>query len=310
MFTFSTLFQNPFSSRVTDAELKRYAVAHFGLLLADSQFAGLAGPTDLALSGYSAALTEEEFWAARSKAGTREREASRVEFLEVLGQHEGAIRSRFGKDSFTYVRFFPSGVSHFREAPLDELDGKIGGFERVLREFQHELPGEVVAAFLGRPRPESAAVPLPAASGHAHDPLPEGAGAIARFRHARNAQLGAQGLLAEARAQVALRRAELENRLYKNLLHAIDAVQGQPEHRRIAAQRLFPQHYFGDYLRNNRRRSGAEEEAATEKPNAQDRAQSEGPAQAEAETVTSDRAVATSSATQTAGESGMATLPN
>ena len=157
---------------------------------------------------------------------------------------------------------FPSGVSHFREAPLDELDGKIGGFERVLREFQHELPGEVVAAFLGRPTNlECAAAPLPAASGHAHDPLPEGAGAIARFRHARNAQLGAQGLLAEARAQVALRRAELENRLYKNLLHAIDAVQGQPEPRRIAAQRLFPQHYFGDYLRNNRRRSGAERRA-------------------------------------------------
>jgi len=306
MFTFTTLFQNPFSTRVTDAELKRFAVAHLGLLRADTQFVGLAIPTDEVLSAYSGALTDEEFWAARSKAGTREREASREEFLEILGQHEGAIRSRYGKDSFTYVRFFPSGVSHFRETPLDELDGKIGGFERVLREFQHELPGEVVAAFLGKPKAESADGAEAVTPGHVHDPLPEGAGAIARFRHARNAQLGAQGLLVEARAQVALRRSELENRLYKNLLHAAAAVLDQPEHRQIAAQRLFPQHYFGDYLRNNRRRAGTEE-AATEAQSSQDQTQREGQAEAGAETV--DRTTAASSAPQADAESTAVTLP-
>jgi hypothetical protein len=306
MFTFSTLFQNPFTYRVTDAELKRFAVAHLGLLLADTQFVGLAGPTDEALSGYSAALTEEEFLAGRSKAATREREASREEFLGVLGQHEGAIRSRYGKDSFTYVRFFPSGVSHFRETSLDELDGKIGGFERVLREFQHELPAEVVAAFLGQPKAESGTGSPSAPAGHVHDPLPEGAGAIARFRHARSAQLGCQGLLAEARAQVALKRAELENRLYKNLLHAVAAVQDQPEHRRIAAQRLFPQHHFGDYLRNNRRRAGAEEaETESETSNAQDQGQ-----QAEAETArgSADREAAQTSAPQATSDSNAAAL--
>ena len=95
-------------------------------------------------------------------------------------------------------------------------------------------------------------------------------------------------------------------RLYKNLLHAVAAVQDQPEHRRIAAQRLFPQHHFGDYLRNNRRRAGAEEaETESETSNAQDQGQ-----QAEAETASgsADREAAQTSAPQATSDSNAAAL--
>lgn len=264
MYSFTALFRNPFSARVTDSELRRFGVTHAGLLLADVHFTGLAGVTREAIENYSGALTDEEFWNARSKAATREREQARELFLDVLGQHEGAIRSKFGKDSFTYVRFFPSGMAGFRDATLDDLDDKVSGFERVLREFANDLPKEVIVSFLGEPRTEPLPEPKP------HDPLPVGSGAIARLRHARNAQLAAQGRLVEARSQVARARAALETRLYLNLLHVAGATVDQPEHRKVAAARLFPQHIFGDYLRNNRRKGQeevqpGEESSASEK---------------------------------------------
>ncbi len=124
------------------------------------------------------------------------------EFKDLAALHAGAIASKFGgRKAFDYTRFYPRGVTEYRQANLENVEEKMTRFEEALKEVGNRLDPDLVADFIhpgSEEKPEK--------------------GVILRFREARAAQLEAKAAHAESKSAAHAAREVLDDQLMDNLL--------------------------------------------------------------------------------------------
>ncbi len=229
MLNFDNFFRNLFDDiRISDDELNQYTMEHCQLLAPLSQYSSLEAATLTAYNAYFGAISNEAIKANIQKSLTANMTATRKEFLKLVGQHEGAVRSAWGEGTPNYLRFYPLGVTEYHEANLENINEKMTRFEQALTDLGSQLPAAVVNAFV-----------QPAGPGVTE-------GVILRFRSARAAQLAAKGETAAGKSAAHASRDVLEIQLMKNLFTvALDAVD-KSETEKQSLRALFPQHLLKD----------------------------------------------------------------
>lgn len=232
MQNFDTFFKQHFRSReISDDELNRYSLEHIQLLSAVPRFATVASLLTAAHTAYFGAITDEGTKAAIMKGLTNAMEMELKGLLAKLSQHEGTIRGKFGKDSASYLRFFPQGLTEYQRATRENIDQKITRFAAALGDFGDQLASEVVDDFT-----------------HAGDESSPPRGVIVRFRNALAAQRAAKAAFTASKAPSSATRAALEDVCMRALLTvALDGFTGtKTDAERRELRRLFPQHHLDE----------------------------------------------------------------
>lgn len=229
MLNFDNFFRNHFDNvEISDDELNQYSMEHVQLLAPLSQYGGLVTATMTAYDGYFGAISNEAIKANIQKSLTAAMNGTFEEFKSLVSQHEGAVRSTWGEGTPNYLRFYPLGITEYRNANLENIDEKMTRYEQALTDLGSNLPQAVVDAFV-----------LPAGPGVTE-------GVILRFRSARAAQLAAKGETAAGKSAAHTSRDVLEIQLMRNLFTvALDAVD-QDDTQKANLRALFPQHLVKD----------------------------------------------------------------
>ena len=226
MQDFDVFFKIHFSNRqISDDELNGYTTENIRLLAAVPRFGTVATTLLAAHTVYFGAITNEGTNAAIQKGLSQAMENARDGFLATLSRHEGAIRSKFGVGSASYLRFFPAGLTEYRDAKMDQIDQKLTRLTQAFTDLGAQLDPSVVADFT--------AAAVGSAPPH---------GAIPLFTQARAAQLAAKASTTASKNPSATTREALELACQKALLTvALDALDRTPAER-TELRRLFPQH--------------------------------------------------------------------
>lgn len=227
MLDFDNFFRNHFDTKnISDDRLNKYTVEHVERLAAVARFASLATATLSAHGAYFGAISDEATNAAIQKAFTKAMTDKLTEFITLLGQHEGAIRSKWGEGSTEYIRFFPGGLTEYRRATLANIDEKLTRIEKAFTDLGSGLDPAVVNLFIYPGDPNDPSKPK---------------GMIVRFRGARQAQLAAKAQTNEAKTKSGGTRDALEVQLMLNLLAVAQDAAPRPEAERAQLRKLFPQ---------------------------------------------------------------------
>lgn len=230
MQNFDVFFKLHFDSvEISDDELNLYTAENIKRLAAVPRFSAITASLLDAHTDYFGAITDEATNAAIQKGFTRTMENAREAFAKTAGRHEGAIRSKFGEGSPEYLRFFPTGLTEYREATMENIDQKLTRLAKAFTDLGSKLDPEVVADFT-------------AASVAGASPR----GVIPAFQTARAAQLSAKGANNASKTPSATTRAALELECQKALLTvALDSLDKAPAER-TELRRLFPQNLLED----------------------------------------------------------------
>jgi hypothetical protein len=177
MQNFDVFFKIHFDSKeISDDELNLYTAEHIKRLAAVPRFSTITASLLAAHNAYFGAIADEATNAAIQKGFTHSMETAKDAFFKTAGRHEGAIRSKFGEKSPEYLRFFPAGLTEYREATMENIDQKLTRLAQAFADLGSRLDPEVVADFT-------------AASVAGAPPR----GVIPAFQSARAAQLVAKG---------------------------------------------------------------------------------------------------------------------
>ncbi len=209
---------NPYK-RPSDDRIGKFTAESAKRLSKKPEFSQLIAPTNTAYTNFTNATAQEAIDLALQKAHTAEMRVSLREFKDLAALHAGAIASKFGgRKAFDYTRFYPRGVTEYRQANLENVEEKMTRFEEALKEVGDRLDSDLVADFI---HPSSDEKP--------------GKGVILRFREARAAQLEAKAAHAESKSAAHAAREVLDDQLMDNLLTVEDEE-------REDLMRVFPQH--------------------------------------------------------------------
>ncbi len=225
MVNLDSLFSKPFRRpKISDEKLFAYSIESIERLAANPRFSELAQATLEHHEGYFGAMSDESIHLRVQKSLTQMMTETRQEFLELVSQHEGLMKSNWGKGSVEYNHFYPYGITDYRAANLKNISEKMKAYEAALKKYESDLPAKVVAAFIG----------TQAGNGTA--------GVIPRFHAARAAQMRAIGETEVKKGAVSNNREALEDQLMTNLLTVALAAVTASEGEKIHLQRLFPDH--------------------------------------------------------------------
>ena len=228
MIRFFLFFLERYFGRVADDRLERFSTAHIASLQAYPRFAHLAAPTERAFQAYFGARSGQDRTATQRTGLTQAVQDRLEEFQALTSRHAGAIISRWGKESLEYRRFYPHGVTEYRQANLQSIGVLMERYAEVLEEFRSALPEHVVADFLA-PIPKDA------------DPHGSEGGIILRFRALRALQLSAKGGVEQTRRERTGTRTDLEDQIMENVLTIALAVLREDKESKLQALKLFPQ---------------------------------------------------------------------
>ncbi len=226
MQDFDVFFTLHFHNRqISDDELNGYTTENIKLLAATARYGSTAAMVLTAHTAYFGAITNEGTNAAIQKGLSKAMQTALESFLKTLSRHEGAISSKFGDGSAEYLRFFPAGLTEYREATMDTIDQKLTRLTTAFADLGAKLDPGVVADFTAP------------AVGNA-----PARGVIPRFLNARAAQVAAKSATTASKNPSATTREALEVACQKALLTvALDALDRSPAER-VELRRLFPQH--------------------------------------------------------------------
>jgi len=161
------------------------------------------------------------------------------EFQTLVSRHSGAIASRWGKESLEYRRFYPNGLSEYRNANLQSVGMLMERYTEGLQELGKHLPDHVIEDFLA---------PIPTDA----DPNGTEGGIIPRFRAVRAIHLAAKGGVEESRRQRTGNRKALEDQIMENVLTVALAVLREDKESKSQAARLFPQNLLSKPKRDKK----------------------------------------------------------
>ncbi len=226
MRNFDLFFQLHFDSKeISDDELNSYTTENIKLLATTPRFASTTAALLTAHTSYFGAITDEATNAAIQKGQTQAMKDARDAFEATLSRHEGTIRGKFGVGSAEYLRFFPAGLSEYRESSLSTIDQKLTRLLTAFTDIGTKLDPAVVAEFT-----------------EAGTPTTPAKGVILVFQNVRASQLAAKAATTASKSPSATNRAALEVACQKALLTvALDALDRTPAER-TELRRLFPQH--------------------------------------------------------------------
>jgi len=239
MIRFVLFFLERYFGRVADDRFERFCAAHITSLVAHPRFANLAPPTQMAYDDYFGARAGQDKIETKRLGLTQAVQLKLEEFQSLVSRHAGAIASRWGKDSLEYRRFYPNGLSEYRNANLQSVGTLMERYTEGLQELGKHLPDHVIADFLA---------PIPTDA----DPNGTEGGIIPRFRAVRATHLAAKGGVEESRRQRTGNRNALEHQIMENVLTVALAVLREDKESKGQALRLFPQNLLSKPKRDKK----------------------------------------------------------
>lgn len=184
-------FANPFADRnVSYEKLKLFAADVIARLTNNNGsglFTAVLAQLVAAYQSYFGDITDVDLAAAIQKSFTASKDNLFSTFKEAVSRQEGLVRSKFGKDSGTYLEFFPLGLSQYSQATMANV-------ETLMTRMADR--GQAYVADLG------------------NDFANEFQSILTNYQAARSAQLGRKSLTSDERTQRHGTRAELEKQLF------------------------------------------------------------------------------------------------
>lgn len=207
MIAIERLFENHLSNREISAEeLRQFAEDHLGKLSAipalPATLVALNAPTQVAFDAFDAALSARTVLLAGQIGGTITRGEAFQLIRTTVRQREGRIRDKFAKESAAYAEFFPRGISEVTKARIGQVPALLERLITAADKHQSALGADLLAEFTDLKT---------------------------TYNSAREGQVDAKGELAQARANLAAARTDLELQLGKNMLAIAAHHLGQPE---------------------------------------------------------------------------------
>lgn len=151
MINLITLFRNHFGAKsISDDRLKVFSEDHIQRLTANNgggAFTALITETATAHNQYFGQISSEATGRALQKSQTRVVDGIMTSFKDEVSRREGLIKSLFGKDSSTYIEFFPNGISEYRSASKSNVETLIVRMAQVAANHAAEVGDEFVRVF-------------------------------------------------------------------------------------------------------------------------------------------------------------------
>ena len=225
MIAIERLFVNHLANpEISAEELREFSEDHIGKLKAFTGLpAGIADlilPTEGVFHWFDGALSARTTLQAAQSGGTITKDEALQLFHTTVRQREGRVRDKFAKASAPYTEFFPQGLREYNNARLGQVPGLLARLIAAAGKYQVDLGPELLAEFTALKT---------------------------TFDTARDGQLEAKGELAQARANLASTRNNLEFQLGVNLLTVATFHLGHPER----AADFFSQHLLEDPTRHH-----------------------------------------------------------
>lgn len=194
MINLTTLFKNHFdSSKISDEKLKVFSEDHIQRISVNNGsglFTAIINDTVAAHTAYFGNITGEATNKAIQKSRTASVDNVISTFKEEVSRKEGHIKSLFGKDSVTYIEFFPRGISEYGSATKANVETLINRVVNVANTHSSEVGSDFINAFTN---------------------------IQTNYTAARNAQLSKIGEVKANKTTTRTTRAALEIQLTKNL---------------------------------------------------------------------------------------------
>jgi len=125
MINLKRFFENLFDTdRISDDNIRKFSNDHIQRLVAandDGNLTDMINATVGAYTTYFGAITDEDTAFALQQARTIAVDKIIEEFKNAVSQHEGLVRSTFGKGTPEYEEFFPQGITEYRQATKQNL---------------------------------------------------------------------------------------------------------------------------------------------------------------------------------------------
>ncbi|MDF1549856.1 MAG: hypothetical protein P1P88_18660, partial [Bacteroidales bacterium] len=151
MINFTTLFKNHFDSgKISDDKLKVFSEDHIQRLNVNNGsglFTAVINDTVAVHTEYFGHITNEATSQAIQKSRTASVDNIISTFKEEVSRREGLIKSLFGKDSVTYLEFFPKGISEYSSAIKANIETLINRMVNVATIHSAEVGADFIKAF-------------------------------------------------------------------------------------------------------------------------------------------------------------------
>ncbi len=194
MINFATLFKNHFDTgRISDDKLKVFSEDHIQRLNVNNSnglFDAIINDTVAVHTAYFGHIAGEATNQAIQKSRTASVDNIISTFKSEVSRKEGLIKSLFGKDSVTYLEFFPKGVSEYSSANKTNIETLINRIVNVANIHMGEVGEDFIKTFTN---------------------------IQAGYSSARSAQLNKMGEVKAEKTNVKDTRSALEVQLIKNL---------------------------------------------------------------------------------------------
>lgn len=151
MINLTTLFKNHFGAKsISDDKLKVFSEDHLQRLTANNDggvFTTLITETTTVHNQYFGQISSEATNRALQKSQTKVVDDIMASFKDEVSRREGLIKSLFGKNSSTYIEFFPNGVSEYRSAKKANIETLIVRMATVAAKYATQVGEEFVRVF-------------------------------------------------------------------------------------------------------------------------------------------------------------------
>lgn len=206
MINLKRFFENLFDTdRISDDNIRKFSNDHIQRLVAangDGSLTGMINDTEGAYIAYFGAITDEDTAFALQQAKTISVDNIIEEFKDAVSQHEGLVRSTFGKGTPEYEEFFPLGVTEYRQAIKENMPTLTKRMADAGAKYQAQLGDDFAELF---------------------------ALLDSNYNAAREAQLEQKGEVSGDKTETADSRDVIEIQLMSNLLELAKQNIGEPD---------------------------------------------------------------------------------
>jgi len=151
MINLTTLFKNHFDTKsISDDKLKVFSEDHIQRINVNNGsglFTAIMNDTVAAHTAYFGNITGEATNKAIQKSRTASVDNIISTFKEEVSRREGLIKSLFGKDSATYLEFFPLGIKEYSSAIKANVETLINRMVNVANVHAAEAGNDFINAF-------------------------------------------------------------------------------------------------------------------------------------------------------------------
>ncbi|MCX6270419.1 MAG: hypothetical protein NTU44_04210 [Bacteroidetes bacterium] len=151
MINLSTLFENHFDSpKISDDKLKVFSEDHIQRIIVNNEsglFSTIENDTVKAHTAYFGDIVSESANQAIQKSRTASVDNIIATFKAEVSRREGHIRDLFGKESPTYLEFFPLGINEYSTAIKSNMETLINRLVTTANRHATEVGADFVQAF-------------------------------------------------------------------------------------------------------------------------------------------------------------------